>query len=623
MKQLIYTTFYRVLFLIFLGAVVPWNQAKGQTDIEFLNFQIDDTIVIGSPFEISGTLRNNGTTTLPVDIGMMLETVNPNISQIPFDGDYIQDNFNNVVLLPNETFSFSRTIIADPAHFDTEQNIIVIIWPLLPPPLIDNDSLNNYHYDVVYVKDNGNPTFASTVCDDQTLALGFSNSNRATIRAEVINGTAPFTYLWSTGETSSEILVTPTTTSIYGVTVTDAYGTIETHNHTVEIVDISCANNKVTMCDNESIPSTRCVRTDRIARKLNKGYTLGDCNTMITSSNCGSTPIYGCDCNDGMVSISLVYQGTTTAKIVGYKKENFEIPLEAYKNVHPGDIVSFSSAYAGKLKLAGDTYLYVNDTTELVINTSCTEEIQGETFGDFRVVAYEDMEGYTCEEEAPICECYVGLESVVLQYNGLEYADAIVLNGNQGALLGVFMGLNTGDVFSIHANDLGLAYLEDFLHIEFAANALFQQVETSCSNDLYNFTSDFEVIAYTDVVGNHCSQAYFPTISPSNVRIASSLMHDPITPKRLILNQEENLQVFPNPAIGSVNVRIEDDAAAVLNLALYSIDGKRVKTLFEGKQDGNAWSFDVTNIPEGIYFVKGMTADGTHLLQKVVVVSSL
>src|SRR5690606_17434669 len=57
----------------------------------------------------------------------------------------------------------------------------------------------------------------------------------ATLVAGVSSGTAPYTYSWSTGATTSSITVSPTETTIYEVTVTDQSGCSAIASGTVNV----------------------------------------------------------------------------------------------------------------------------------------------------------------------------------------------------------------------------------------------------------------------------------------------------------------------------------------------------------------------------------------------------
>ena len=60
---------------------------------------------------------------------------------------------------------------------------------------------------------------------------------------------------------------------------------------------------------------------------------------------------------------------------------------------------------------------------------------------------------------------------------------------------------------------------------------------------------------------------------------------------------------------------------AQIDLGLYDISGRRVKTLFSGVRAAGVWSatLDGSDLSSGIYFV-GMSVREQRLLQKVVLV---
>ena len=78
---------------------------------------------------------------------------------------------------------------------------------------------------------------------DQTIYIGYGPTSCTKLSADVSGGTPPYTYLWSTGETTETIKVCPEVTSTYSVTVTDVNGCNVTKEAIVEVVDITCTRN--------------------------------------------------------------------------------------------------------------------------------------------------------------------------------------------------------------------------------------------------------------------------------------------------------------------------------------------------------------------------------------------
>jgi hypothetical protein len=105
---------------------------------------------------------------------------------------------------------------------------------------------------------------------------GWSPLSCKNLTAIPLSGTAPFTYLWSTGGNSQTINVCPIVNTVYTVTVTDAGGCTGTDVVTVEVVDVRCGPNNadVKVCHSGI---TQCVKANKVQSHLNHGDALGDC----------------------------------------------------------------------------------------------------------------------------------------------------------------------------------------------------------------------------------------------------------------------------------------------------------------------------------------------------------
>ncbi|MEJ7911989.1 MAG: hypothetical protein WKF70_02455, partial [Chitinophagaceae bacterium] len=76
-------------------------------------------------------------------------------------------------------------------------------------------------------------------CEAYTIYKGFGTRS-LTLTANASGGTAPYTYLWSTGATTNSITVAPTTCTTYSVKVTDAKGCVTIRKVKVKVVDPNC-----------------------------------------------------------------------------------------------------------------------------------------------------------------------------------------------------------------------------------------------------------------------------------------------------------------------------------------------------------------------------------------------
>ncbi|HFA49154.1 MAG TPA: T9SS type A sorting domain-containing protein, partial [Bacteroidetes bacterium] len=75
----------------------------------------------------------------------------------------------------------------------------------------------------------------------------------------------------------------------------------------------------------------------------------------------------------------------------------------------------------------------------------------------------------------------------------------------------------------------------------------------------------------------------------------------------------QNLQVFPNPFSGAINMNLDMEAATDLSISLYNSVGQQVKTLWQGAVSAgtNTLSFeDLGALDKGVYFLKMQSGDG-------------
>jgi len=133
-----------------------------------------------------------------------------------------------------------------------------------------------------------------TSSGNTTVYKGYPNESCTTLSAtDIQGGEAPYSYVWSTGETTETLEVCPEETTTYTLTITDANGCSSSIDIEVEVIDVSCGNNpynpKVKICHNGR---TICV-SQRAARwHLRHGDTLGSCDDtdQVFISNLGAYP---------------------------------------------------------------------------------------------------------------------------------------------------------------------------------------------------------------------------------------------------------------------------------------------------------------------------------------------
>ena len=119
-----------------------------------------------------------------------------------------------------------------------------------------------------------------TQTEDTTVYFGYEAQSCTTLEiSSVLGGVAPYSYTWSTGETSQSITACPEETTSYSVTITDANGCTAETIINVEVIDVSCGNSrrhpKVEICHKGR---TICVSKYAVQYHLNHGDSLGSCD---------------------------------------------------------------------------------------------------------------------------------------------------------------------------------------------------------------------------------------------------------------------------------------------------------------------------------------------------------
>lgn len=125
------------------------------------------------------------------------------------------------------------------------------------------------------------PAFGVDLGVEQTVYYGYAPAECANITATPLGGTSPFTYDWSTTETTQTINVCPTDTTSYTVVVYDDNGDLGTNTVNVNVEDVRCGSNldRVLVCvrPGQHNEQTRCVKQNQVANLLANGADLGTC----------------------------------------------------------------------------------------------------------------------------------------------------------------------------------------------------------------------------------------------------------------------------------------------------------------------------------------------------------
>jgi Leucine-rich repeat (LRR) protein len=126
-------------------------------------------------------------------------------------------------------------------------------------------------------------TFDVDIEGNTNVYLGYDPMSFTTLSAIPSGGVAPYTYLWSNGEETSQILVNPDESSLYSLTIFDQSGGIGFAEITVNVIDVRCGNkmDKVLICKptggKKNKQTQICVSQNAVSAHLNNGATLGWC----------------------------------------------------------------------------------------------------------------------------------------------------------------------------------------------------------------------------------------------------------------------------------------------------------------------------------------------------------
>ncbi len=125
------------------------------------------------------------------------------------------------------------------------------------------------------------PPMETTISEEQTVYFGYPPDASATLEITSTGGTLPYTYLWSTGEATASITVSPQDTTYYSVVVTDRNGEQAVNSTRVNVVDVSChtrrGQTKVQICYRGR---NLCVPEFVATRLMRRGAILGSCDNV-------------------------------------------------------------------------------------------------------------------------------------------------------------------------------------------------------------------------------------------------------------------------------------------------------------------------------------------------------
>lgn len=125
-----------------------------------------------------------------------------------------------------------------------------------------------------------------------TVYTGYEPASSITLTANATSSTTIVSYGWSNGATTESITVSPTSTTDYTVTVTDANGCTATATKTINVIDVRAGKkmDKVLVCQfsNKSFQTIQ-IDASAVAAHLVRGGMLGSCTSTMSSAITGTT----------------------------------------------------------------------------------------------------------------------------------------------------------------------------------------------------------------------------------------------------------------------------------------------------------------------------------------------
>jgi hypothetical protein len=211
-----------------------------------------------------------------------------------------------------------------------------------------------------------------------------------------------------------------------------------------------------------------------------------------------------CECEGGITQLTLQYAGASDEPIIvtGKGKKNkktgeVEAPIIFYEDgvndIVTADGIFTINGFGKKGTLGSEIYIYVGDTLNTKIHTSCSQPIgPGLISGDFEVLeGYSREGGLLCDMETPPpsddCACEGKVSELTLRYNGLATADIVVMrkirkkdDPDEGV---VFTGtVEPGAEFTFVGNDKkGTFGTEISIYVDDQLNT---KIHTSCSQPI-------------------------------------------------------------------------------------------------------------------------------------------
>ena len=205
-----------------------------------------------------------------------------------------------------------------------------------------------------------------------------------------------------------------------------------------------------------------------------------------------------CDCTKNFKEVVVRYNGPTGGTVKVYD-ENQVLLGTVPGLILNGAILHIVASDFGLSEFKNKLYLEVNNSGNYrEILTDCSIHIIGETYGEFKVLAYTDKNANTCN--ASFIEpnnCDDNRKEVTIKYWGGD-GETLTIEDGYHIVIGQITNVNKGDILHLRASDFGQADFKDHIHIR-NLNGVDTRIELKCNNyKLGHLIGDYYVASFLD-----------------------------------------------------------------------------------------------------------------------------
>jgi len=80
-------------------------------------------------------------------------------------------------------------------------------------------------------------------------------------------------------------------------------------------------------------------------------------------------------------------------------------------------------------------------------------------------------------------------------------------------------------------------------------------------------------------------------------------------------NSEQSIEIYPNPTTTEINIRLKTHLVDRYDIEIYSVLGKKIKTVREGK---DTITIDISDLTDGVYFIIITSGHDRRWTQKII-----